>query len=433
MTTSSRPGSGLPTNPITDEPRSRVDPARVTETRAALERTAELSLHASDAMIAVSELVGALRDAGGHIRASAGSVENFAGATEAISESQKNCTRQASEAAASCREGLQMAGEGLASMDRIGSSVDETHERFSALANASDQITGILKTIEKIAQQTNLLALNATIEAARAGVAGKGFAVVASEVKELSSQTARATEDISGRVDELQQQMKAMLQSLAGNRESVDAARQAIESLASNMESIGGKIDGVANLVTSNGTALEEQSAATSDLTRTIQGIATISEQNEGRSREVIRAVAASETVLADQFEALSEVGLPETVLYRAKSDHMLWKKRLAEMLVGGKTLASAELKDHHQCRLGRWYDSVDDPAMKSHPAYAALEPVHREVHAAGILSAERFRADDLEGATAAFERLDKASVEVVRLLDRLIESSRSPRAALPR
>src|SRR5262249_52338313 len=80
----------------------------------------------------------------------------------------------------------------------------QTNEQIQSLASAAQRIGGVGELIHPIAGQTNLLALNATIEAARAGDAGKGFAVVASEVKSLANQTARATEEISSKIAEMQ-------------------------------------------------------------------------------------------------------------------------------------------------------------------------------------------------------------------------------------
>ena len=80
----------------------------------------------------------------------------------------------------------------------------KTNDTITALGESSQEIGEVVKVITSIAEQTNLLALNATIEAARTGEAGKGFAVVANEVKELANQTAKATEEISGKVQTIQ-------------------------------------------------------------------------------------------------------------------------------------------------------------------------------------------------------------------------------------
>lgn len=123
----------------------------------------------------------------------------------------------------------------------------ETDARVSDLATEADRIGAVVELISTIASQTNLLALNATIEAARAGEAGKGFAVVASEVKQLAMQTARATEEIAGRV--------AAIQGRTGD--SAAAIRQ-----------IAGRIGEMSEIAAAIAAAVEEQSAATAEIGR---------------------------------------------------------------------------------------------------------------------------------------------------------------------
>jgi methyl-accepting chemotaxis protein len=117
-------------------------------------------------------------------------VQTLAAGTEQMSASIREIAQNASDAAKVASQAVQAA--------------HSTNQAVSRLGESSVEIGNVLKLITSIAGQTNLLALNATIEAARAGEAGKGFAVVANEVKELAQETARATEDISGRVDAIQ-------------------------------------------------------------------------------------------------------------------------------------------------------------------------------------------------------------------------------------
>ncbi len=128
-----------------------------------------------------------------------------------------------------------------------------TNENVKGLAAAAQRIGDVVKLIQDIASQTNLLALNATIEAARAGEAGKGFAVVASEVKNLANQTAKATEDIQTQVGAIQD-------------ETVRAV-QAIDGIARTITNISGITTAVAS-------AVEEQGAATQEITRNAQDAA---------------------------------------------------------------------------------------------------------------------------------------------------------------
>ncbi len=142
---------------------------------------------------------------------------------------------------------------------------ESANATVSRLGDSSVEIGKVIEVITSIAQQTNLLALNATIEAARAGEAGKGFAVVAHEVKELAKQTSKATEEIR--------------QKIAAIRENANGAVSAIEG-------IKGVIDGVSHISTVIATAVEEQSATTSEMARNVmeaaQGAATISHNIKG-------------------------------------------------------------------------------------------------------------------------------------------------------
>src|SRR6266704_6893506 len=106
-----------------------------------------------------------------------------------------------------------------------------TNQDIGALAHGAQKIGDVTKLIQNIADQTNLLALNATIEAARAGEAGRGFVVVASEVKALAIQTAKATEEISAQIAEVQ-----------------SATRQAVDNVGA-IASIMGDIDGFTSAI----------------------------------------------------------------------------------------------------------------------------------------------------------------------------------------
>ena len=163
-------------------------------------------------------------------------VQTVAAAAEQLSSSIAEISRQVAESSA-------ITGRAVEDVKRTGTTVE-------ALAEAAQKIGDVVKLISDIASQTNLLALNATIEAARAGDAGKGFAVVASEVKNLASQTARATEDIGSQI--------ASIQTATG--ESVSAMRNIADTIA--------KMNEIASGIAA---AVEEQGAATAEIARNVQ------------------------------------------------------------------------------------------------------------------------------------------------------------------
>lgn len=141
---------------------------------------------------------------------------------------------------------------------------ENTNRTITKLGDSSTEIGEVIKVITSIAQQTNLLALNATIEAARAGEAGKGFAVVANEVKELAKETAKATEDISRKIETIQGDTKGAVQAIA---------------------EISAVISQINDISTTIASAVEEQTATTNEMGR------NIAEAAKGSS-EIARNVA---------------------------------------------------------------------------------------------------------------------------------------------
>jgi methyl-accepting chemotaxis protein len=155
-------------------------------------------------------------------------------------------------------------------------------EQMNQLGAAAQQIGKVTETITEISSQTNLLALNATIEAARAGTAGKGFAVVANEIKELAQQTARATEDIKGRIAGVQS-------STAGGIAEIDKVSAIIHE--------------VSDIVSSIAAAIEEQSTVTKDIARNIAEASTGVRDANKRVSEASQATSeiAREIIVVDQ------------------------------------------------------------------------------------------------------------------------------------
>ncbi len=201
------------------------------------------------------------------------SVQTVASATEEMSASIGEISRQVQDAA-------RISGVAVAE-------VAKTDATVSSLSEAAAQIGDVVKLIQDIASQTNLLALNATIEAARAGEAGKGFAVVASEVKNLATQTGRATEEISSKI--------GTVQGVSG--EAVQAIRN-----------IGKTIEQVSQIAGTISSAIQQQNMATREISSSVQQAAAGTSEVSQSIGNVTSAASESRTAASDVLQAAADL-----------------------------------------------------------------------------------------------------------------------------
>ncbi len=387
-----------------------------------LARAVGFSMQASEAMAAASRVTGDIREVDAQGQAMSAAIEELNASIQQISRFADDAAHNLGACVDASNRGLSEVGVAADKMMGIEEAYQSIMARVEHLEIASAEITHIVDSIENIASQTNLLALNATIEAARAGEAGRGFAVVAGEVKALSGQTEKATTDIRDRIASLQGEVGGIIDAV---RSSQDAVSQGLEAGNQARSSVGdgvSEVESSSTLVAEIARLMGEQSHATEELSRGVTGVASGTHKASARAETVIDAIAKSEALVAEAFGELEGREIRDYVLYRAKSDHYLWKKNLAEMLVGRAAIAKDSLPDHHACRLGKWYDAVVDETLLRDADFIALEGPHAEVHRNGQEAAARCERGDRDGAEAAFNAMNEASASVVAYLDALLD-----------
>ncbi|MFV3076133.1 methyl-accepting chemotaxis protein [Niveispirillum fermenti] len=385
-----------------------------------MDRTVDVATAINDASIANAEMVGQLRAVDAQAQAIAAATEETVAGVNEISARSQDVARLASEAHDVAEGGRQAVASAVRGMDAIAQAVADSASRVSELSEASDRIQDILGSIEAIAAQTNLLALNATIEAARAGEAGKGFAVVASEVKSLANQTAKATEDIRARLSHLRNEMGAIVGSMQEGTRAVAAGQDQMRDVSSRIDDVTQRVDTTTERMAEIAAILQQQTAAAQEVAHGVTDIAGRAASNSQAIMRNVEATKGVEALLGRQLSDLMKQDIPNKIVKIAKVDHIMWKKRLADMVVGLQTLRADELARHDACRLGKWYYGAASMPLRSHPAYAALEAPHRSVHEHGIRAVELFNAGDLDGAMAEIAEVEAASEQVVAQLDRL-------------
>jgi len=260
------------------------DEAAARDADAKIERGRRVDNITRDFESLIGEIVATVSSASTQLEASAGTLTTTAERAQqltttvaAASEEASTNVRSVASATEEMASSINEIGRQVQDSARMaGEAVDQarkTNDRVSELSKAAARIGDVVELINTIAGQTNLLALNATIEAARAGEAGRGFAVVASEVKALAEQTAKATGEIGQQITGIQ----------TATQDSVNAIKE-----------IGGTIEKLCEISSTIASAVEEQGAATQEISRNVQQAAHGTQQVSSHITDVQRG--ASET-----------------------------------------------------------------------------------------------------------------------------------------
>jgi len=236
---------------------------------------------------AAEELTAVSQQMSANAEETAAQTKVVASATLSVSQNLQTVATGAEEMGASIKEIAKNATEAARVATSAVKVAETANTTVTKLGDSSTEIGQVIKVITSIAQQTNLLALNATIEAARAGEAGKGFAVVANEVKELAKETAKATEDISRKIEAIQTDTKA-----------------AVDAIGTISEVIN-QINGISSTIA---TAVEEQNATTNEMSRNVSEAARGSGEITSNISGVSEAAASTTRGANDTQKAAEQL-----------------------------------------------------------------------------------------------------------------------------
>ncbi len=356
--------------------------------------------------------------------------QNITAATEEMSASVMEVADQSIKVAENTEEAVDSAAESKDIINKALEDIQEVGNVYTGVIRQVDQLNheieqtqSVIKVIREVTDQTNLLALNASIEAARSGEYGKGFAVVAEEVRKLAEHTKTQTIQITGNLESLQRVSRQVTRQIRDtenlvNRSVAEAqnADEALERIVSTMQTINESTSQIATMT-------EEQTSAIMDIAHRNSEMHDLGLISQDVARGTANVIYDLSMQMDEYRRTFFETNIrlnSKDIIKVAKTDHLLWKWRVYNVLLGLDDVDTQNAANYETCRLGLWYYGDLSHELKNQPTFRQLEEPHKAVHYFAKQAVQSFEQGNLSEAENAFKHLQRASDQVIALLSEL-------------
>ena len=351
----------------------------------------------------------------------AAATEEMAASASEISQSAQATASRANESHIKTESGNQAISSMMGDMDLLETAMKSMFDGTQKFAGFTDEINSLTGIVRDIANQTNLLALNAAIEAARAGEAGRGFAVVADEVKQLASKTEKATLEIEKVTSTMNNLMDEVSHSVGTSRDRLTKSIDSLETVAIALSDVTSVVNDVSGQVQTISASANEQQSVSQEMAGKLNEITLAVQKENTRISEIAHHSRKLNDAIREQFDVLASFRQDEVTLHTVKADHLNWKIRLTNMAMGKDNIPDHDMKDHHQCRLGRWYDVHGKERYGKDLDFQKMELPHSRFHEIGKEIAKLSATGQNQAAIKKINELETYSNQLYPLIDNLL------------
>ncbi|TCS83280.1 methyl-accepting chemotaxis protein [Tepidibacillus fermentans] len=353
-------------------------------------------------------------------------IQEINSAVEEVASTSNSAADFSHQSVSEAKKGQKVIEDALQEMAKLEDQYEKVIVAIHDFAKKISQMESMIQFIRDIADQTNLLALNANIEAARAGEHGLGFSVVAQEVRKLSEHSKESVGSISTIIQELVSDADSIkswiLETGKIVNHGVQESTQAIQQLVQIIDTFNQISESMQGIAAAN----QEQAAATAQITEQNQKIDELIRVGKEKGIATGEAIYHLSTMSERLRKSIDQIGIQvneKGLLNLAKTDHLLWKWRIYNMLLGYVQVDTDSIQSEKQCRLGKWYYSQQASRFKNLTTYQRMEVPHRLVHQTAKEAAIAYSKGDLALAEQKLKELEGYSNEIIQLLDEIAQS----------
>lgn len=348
--------------------------------------------------------------------------EELSASIEDISSFIQRSVQSNEKAVKTSKDCMKVVQKSFDHIDKAFIQADEAKAQMTGLVGGTKEIDGMVNMIKNVADQTNLLALNASIEAARAGEQGRGFAVVAEEIKKLAESTKSSIEYINSNMNtlrtgilEVAKVMDVVTDAFSEGKGYIDHAFTSMHTIEESFHTSQKDLNNIA-------ASIEEQTASTEEITASMQEVNAkanvIYEECYKTGKGFFDVSKEVNDIRVKVFNNIDELGDKEAI-EASISDHLHWRWRVYNMILGYETIEGELVGDCTVCRLGKWLKANKHNSKIAH-FIKEIDKPHRELHEHALEAVKAMRRDERAMAESYLSKMDISSGIVMKILNEM-------------